>query len=229
MDGSSVFAGVLAKALENYICDNQQKVLNVWKVYKQFIDFSHNCSTQPFLSLLSLSNCFTWVPRSCTEQVTSWGFFCTRADFPKDFSPLKPDTPLWASCPLWVTVKTAHLPCPAAGRSPENQLSVALRWTWKWKCCCASQHRWPVATGSWSTSMQPLSMRDPRFILRATGSWRGQEVKWPKTAMLGSFCQYWLLFRCSGWKGLERHTQNSINFLNESLALLKLLGIFKLS
>lgn len=123
-----------------------------------------------------------------------------RADFPTDFSRWKPDTPLWASCPVPLTVNTTHPPCPAAGRSPGNQLSVSFRWTWKGKGCCRSQNLWPVATASWSTAVLPMSLSDPLFIPRATGSWRGQEVKWPKTAVLGSFCQYWLFHIgfCSG-------------------------------
>lgn len=60
------------------------------------------------------------------------------------------------------------------------------------ECCLKSQHYWPVATTSWSALMLFLAMSELVFILRAMGNWRGQEVKWAKKDMLGSFCQYWL-------------------------------------
>lgn len=68
VDGSSVSAGVFGQRLGNYICGNNNKrSCKSGRFYKQFTDFVHNCPTQTFFSLLSLSNCFTSVPQSCTK------------------------------------------------------------------------------------------------------------------------------------------------------------------
>lgn len=166
-----------------------------------FINNSQTLYTTALLSLSSPSGLFQTASPQFLKAALNRSLpeaFCMRAGFSKDFSLKARHSPL-SILPVPLTVRTTHLPCPAAGRSPENQLSVSFRGTWKRKGCCTSQHLWPVATAE----AHQCCLCHWVILCLSSGPREAEEAKkWNdlRQPCLDLFCQYWLFHIgfCSG-------------------------------